>query len=993
MQVIGEVGLVNNFNHNAQIIELAHSYQNPVIFAQPLSYAGSDPAIVRIENIQSDRFSAYLQEPNYKDGSHTNESFSYLVLEAGSWQLENGALLEVGTFNTNLITSNGNWAGIDFSHDFATDPILFSQVQTNNDTDFVRTRHRAATADGFQLALEEEEALNQTGHGSETVGWFAMTPGQGTWNGFSYLAGNTPDSVTDRFYTINFGSRFSTAPNLLASIATFDNSDPSGLRYRNLTSNQVQLKIEEDQSADSETRHTTEVVGFLALGGNGLLTGLPTTIGSAGVLSFSRSDFSMTEDGTPVTQVTIDRVDGSSGSISATLTLGDGTAITPTDYDSAPILVEFADGETTKTVTVPILEDTLSEADETINLSLSAPTGGAALGSLVTAVLTIADNDPVIPISEGIVFPEDAGVINVLSYGAIPNDGRDDTAAIQQALNNHPTGNHVFYFPDGVYDISNTLTLAGSQKRNIFQGQSEAGTILRLMDSVSPNFSGALINFGPSPAQRFRNSLRDMTLSVGVNHPDAIAVQFNASNQGVMRNVTLLSEDGQGNIGLDMSYTDEVGPLLVSGVTIDGFDYGIMTRWPTASQTFEDITLRNQNIYGWRNTSSQRVFARNVQSTNSVTAIRNDGEAGFVLIDSTLTGTGTASEVAAIVNQKSIFIRNTMTSGYALGVDSIISWGRGNPDVPVGYIDQYLGNGAGQNRSGVAFELFPSPDRMIGLPVQETPIVPWEQNLNNWSGPHLHRIGNSGIPNDGIDDTPSIQAAIASGATTIYLPRGTWNLDGTIELGGTVQRFMGTEATIEAGSNALIRVGAGSTPLVIERLETTGNFTVEHLSDRTLIFNNLLGVRYLPSAPAPGDVFLNDVLLLPSMFRNQNVWARQLNMEGDTESDPTVEAKLLNNNARVWLLGVKTEDEGTVIKTINGGVTELYGALHVGSGTSNAANPRFVTIDSAFAAAGVYGGGFSVLASETRNGETRTTNTFNLADAYTAYPADFPFSF
>ncbi|MGJ3254573.1 MAG: glycosyl hydrolase family 28-related protein [Elainellaceae cyanobacterium] len=589
--------------------------------------------------------------------------------------------------------------------------------------------------------------------------------------------------------------------------------------------------------------------------------------------------------------------------------------------------------------------------------------------------------------SANIVFPDDAGVIDITSYGAIPDDSQDDTMAIQQALDEHPTGNHIFYFPNGVYDISDTLTLSGSQKRNIFQGQSEDGTVLRLMDSVNSSFDGAIINFGPSPAQRFRNALRNMTISIGSEHPNAIGVQFNASNQGTMQDVTIVSEDGQGNIGLDMSYTDEIGPLLIKGVTVDGFDYGIWTRWPTASQTFEDIALRNQNTYGWFNLNSQRVFVHNLQSTNEVPAIRNDGEAGFVLIDSTLTGTGAASSVPAIINQKSMYVGNTMTTGYKLAVDSVITYGRGNPDLPIGYIDEYLGNGSGESRSGGPFELFPSPDQMLDLPIQESPEVSWENDLNNWDGPHRHIIGDSGLPNDGIDDTPSIQAAIDSGATTIYLPRGTWDLNGTLELGGNVNRFLGTEALLDANGTGKIQVVDGSEAgVVIERLEVKGDLSIEHASDRTLVLNNLLGSRYVPSVTNPGDVFINDSLLQPSIFRNQTVWARQLNMEGDTQSDPTVEAKLLNDNAQVWILGLKTEDEGTVIKTINGGSTELYGTLHVGSGTSNDANPRFVTIDSSFSVAGTYGGGFSLWASETRDEETRITDTFNFADAYVAYP-------
>src|SRR4030095_5333670 len=46
-----------------------------------------------------------------------------------------------------------------------------------------------------------------------------------------------------------------------------------------------------------------------------------------------------------------------------------------------------------KTFTVPILSDTVDESNETVNLALSGPTGGALLGPRSAAVLTITDND------------------------------------------------------------------------------------------------------------------------------------------------------------------------------------------------------------------------------------------------------------------------------------------------------------------------------------------------------------------------------------------------------------------------------------------------------------------------------------------------------------------------------------------------------------------------------------------------------------------------
>src|SRR5262249_870042 len=55
--------------------------------------------------------------------------------------------------------------------------------------------------------------------------------------------------------------------------------------------------------------------------------------------------------------------------------------------------LRFADGESRKTFTVPIVNDVWFEDAETVVLRLCRPTGGAILGGVVTATLTINDND------------------------------------------------------------------------------------------------------------------------------------------------------------------------------------------------------------------------------------------------------------------------------------------------------------------------------------------------------------------------------------------------------------------------------------------------------------------------------------------------------------------------------------------------------------------------------------------------------------------------
>jgi hypothetical protein len=272
---IAEVGIITNVNQNLQTIALKNNYINPVVFAQPLSYREADPSIVRIANIDpaNDTLSFYLEEAEYRDDIHLTESFSYMVVEAGTWKLENGTLLEVGTLNTNKVSASG-WENISFKHDFTTTPVVLSQVQTDNDTQFVRTRQRNATADGFSLTLEEEEALRTSGHGTESVGWLAISSSSGKWDGLNYQAKNLGDVVNHNWYTLDL-SNFATTPNLLASIASYDEQDPVGLRYRNIkttTGSSTQIKLEEDQSFDTEIKHTTEQVNLFAIEGSGILT-------------------------------------------------------------------------------------------------------------------------------------------------------------------------------------------------------------------------------------------------------------------------------------------------------------------------------------------------------------------------------------------------------------------------------------------------------------------------------------------------------------------------------------------------------------------------------------------------------------------------------------------------------------------------------------------------------------------------------------------------
>src|SRR6185436_9386315 len=110
------------------------------------------------------------------------------------------------------------------------------------------------------------------------------------------------------------------------------------------------------------------------------------------VLQFSASSYSITENTTNAS-ITVARSGPTTGAVSVGYSMSNGTATSGLDYTAVSGTVSLGAGVTSKTFTVPILGDTLDEANETVNLALSGPTGGALLGPRNTAILTITDND------------------------------------------------------------------------------------------------------------------------------------------------------------------------------------------------------------------------------------------------------------------------------------------------------------------------------------------------------------------------------------------------------------------------------------------------------------------------------------------------------------------------------------------------------------------------------------------------------------------------
>jgi glucose/arabinose dehydrogenase len=161
------------------------------------------------------------------------------------------------------------------------------------------------------------------------------------------------------------------------------------------TSKTVTIPILEDTIVEP-----TESFGFAILGATGAALGTKRTVSvnildndaAASDFSFSQSAYDIKEDGGQAT-ITVRRSGNTTGTATVNYSTANGTAIAGSDYTATTGTISFANGEISRTFTVDITNDTLGERNETVNLQLSAPTGGV-LGAQSTAVLNILDNDP-----------------------------------------------------------------------------------------------------------------------------------------------------------------------------------------------------------------------------------------------------------------------------------------------------------------------------------------------------------------------------------------------------------------------------------------------------------------------------------------------------------------------------------------------------------------------------------------------------------------------
>lgn len=600
---------------------------------------------------------------------------------------------------------------------------------------------------------------------------------------------------------------------------------------------------------------------------------------------------------------------------------------------------------------------------------------------------------PALANAESFFFPPESGVVDVVAtYGATGDGVTDDTAAIQAAIDAEKGRNRILFFRNGTYLISAPVGIFGGKAHSkdrflTFQGQSEAGTVIRVKDG-SPAFAdpakpgiALCVYEGQSTGDVMHSYVRNLTVDTGSGNPGAIGLRFLSNNTGAMERVTIRSGDGAGVIGLDLRQSQN-GPCLIRRITVQGFARGIATA-NSFSLVFEHIALQKQQEVGFDIVDS-RITIRGLRSDNAVPAVRVTQHGQLTLLEADLIG-GTADQAAIVLANRAdrTWLRDIRTAGYGHAIKP-----RSGDSVP-GPVTEWA--------DGQRYRLHGDGEALsLRLPIVEPPEVPWESDPARWI---VFKAA------EGSDITADLQMAIdagvAAGATTLCFASHKMKITGPIRIHGSINRIIGMSRIIDVadphghfqdGQTAVFTFDdLRSEAIVVERFFLLGGWDIpSHIvmfanrSGKTVVVQHV-NQRGQTKLPEPGGRWFFDDYspgrqATLRVGKDEQVWLRQFNPESPAADMMDVDG------GTVWMLGLKTEGRATHAIARNGAQVEILGGASYQSWKNQKLDPPiFRVIDAElFAALGLYhsaghGLPFTTIIEETVGTETRTLLRKDLA--------------
>lgn len=171
--------------------------------------------------------------------------------------------------------------------------------------------------------------------------------------------------------------------------------------YEGETWKTIDVPIYDDSEYEVDENFSVNLYNITGGAEYGSITGVNVTIidndiwtWRPGELQFEGAAHYVNEgDGSGVVYLTVARNNGTDGEVSVNYSTSSGSAVSGSDFTAVSGTLTFAPEESYRTIAIPIIDDLISEDEESFEVTLSDPTNEATLGTITTATVTIEDND------------------------------------------------------------------------------------------------------------------------------------------------------------------------------------------------------------------------------------------------------------------------------------------------------------------------------------------------------------------------------------------------------------------------------------------------------------------------------------------------------------------------------------------------------------------------------------------------------------------------
>jgi hypothetical protein len=230
----------------------------PVVVIGQVTENGGDPVTTRVRNVTRTGFEVSLDEWDYLDGRHATERVTFLAAEPGTHDLD-GLTLQA----MRLDGVGAKWQPVRFATPFAGTPVALAQRASARDPDPAVIRLDAVGPGGLRVRLQSEEAGDAPG--AERVDVIAVSQGRGRLNDLPMAVTRLERAVDERWSAIGYGRVYPETPHILAGAQSSRGGNPVVMRSANAMRASVDLRLQEETSADAETDHLPESIGMVSI--------------------------------------------------------------------------------------------------------------------------------------------------------------------------------------------------------------------------------------------------------------------------------------------------------------------------------------------------------------------------------------------------------------------------------------------------------------------------------------------------------------------------------------------------------------------------------------------------------------------------------------------------------------------------------------------------------------------------------------------------------